>query len=78
MKAIESKTPQEAADFLGVSVRTLRRAEKAGELPVIRINARVIRFLPPDLSLWYLSHKRNVRNSPQVSASFDGTGHGKG
>ena len=48
-------TPNEAADLLGISKRTLRRAVEAGELPCVKYNRRTWRFSAVDLGLWYAS-----------------------
>jgi excisionase family DNA binding protein len=47
--------PAEAAEILGVSVRTLRRAVAAGELPCVKYNARTWRFSAVDLAIWHIS-----------------------
>jgi excisionase family DNA binding protein len=55
MKPPRFHSPQEAADILGISKRTLRRAVEAGELPCIKYNSRTWRFSAVDLALWHLS-----------------------
>jgi len=44
-------TPQEAARFLGVSTRTLRRLVYWQNLPCVRISSR-LRFVPADVLAW--------------------------
>lgn len=46
-------SPAEAADLLGISVRTIRRAVLAGELPAVRYNRRVWRISAVDCAAWY-------------------------
>lgn len=45
--------PKEAADLLGISVKTLYRAVADGELPAIKYNSRTWRFSAVDLAAWY-------------------------
>jgi excisionase family DNA binding protein len=42
-------TPKEAAQYLGLSKRTLARYVKAGQIKPSRLNARVLRFKKMDL-----------------------------
>lgn len=46
----------EVAEFLGVSIKTVRRRIEAGELPVIR-DGRVIRVHPNDLNRYVASRR---------------------
>ena len=50
-------TYQEAADRIGVSVRTIRRAVDAGELPYVRFGHRPPRIGEDDLIAWVNSRK---------------------
>ena len=49
-------TSKEAASLLGISLQTLDRAVKRGEIPVVRID-RKRRFEPDDLRAWLRRHK---------------------
>lgn len=40
---------KEAAELLGVAERTLRRRELRGQLPVVRVNRRVLRIRRADI-----------------------------
>ena len=42
--------PDAAAEYLGVSARTLRRRVADGDIPAIRLGPRTIRFDPDDLA----------------------------
>jgi excisionase family DNA binding protein len=42
-------TAHEVADVLGVGLRTIRRMVRRGELPIVRIGRRSIRFRPEDI-----------------------------
>ena len=44
-----SMTYKEAADFLGVNVKTLQRWVRRRRLPVIRYSPKTVRFLESDL-----------------------------
>lgn len=59
----------EASNLVGLSEKTLLRAIRSGELPCLKINARVYRLMPVDLSVWYLS-RRSVP-CPQVVITAD-------
>jgi len=48
-------TYAEAGDFLGCSGRTVRRLVRLGELPAVKINARVVRLRLVDLSAYVAS-----------------------
>jgi excisionase family DNA binding protein len=52
-------TYQQAADQLVLSPRTLQRAAKAGDLPVLQFGHRTVRIRPADLAAW-LQTKSNV------------------
>lgn len=39
----------DVADVLGLSIRTIRRMASNGELPIVRLNSRTIRFRPEDI-----------------------------
>lgn len=58
----KTHSPAETAEILGLSKKTIYRAIKIGELPVIRINARVIRISAIDSALWFATKK-----CPQVA-----------
>jgi excisionase family DNA binding protein len=61
--------PKEASDFLGISVRTLRRAVIAGELPAIRYNSRTWRFSAVDLAAWYATKGGRLSTSGTSNTS---------
>lgn len=63
MTAPRFHSPKEAADLLGVSVRTLRRAVEADELAVVKYNSRVWRFSAVDLAAWYASRGGRLSTS---------------
>lgn len=42
-------TMADVADVLGLSVRTVRRMAATGELPIVRLNGRTVRFRPEDV-----------------------------
>lgn len=48
-------TPQEAADLLGVSRETIRRAIRAGDLKATRLGYRTVRVTKADLDEWIVS-----------------------
>ncbi|WP_181708602.1 helix-turn-helix domain-containing protein [Chthonobacter rhizosphaerae] len=48
----------DAADVLGVSIRTIRRLYEAGELPVVRVG-RQIRVSPSDLNRFIGDRRRH-------------------
>jgi excisionase family DNA binding protein len=48
-------TPQEAADLLGLSRETIRRAIRSGELKAIRLGYRTVRVTKADLDEWIVS-----------------------
>lgn len=48
----------QAAAYLGVSERMLRRLKAAGEIKFIKLGHRTVRFKPMDLRA-YLSHRDN-------------------
>jgi excisionase family DNA binding protein len=48
-------TPQEAADLLGVSRETIRRAIRSGELKATRLGYRTVRVTRADLDEWVVS-----------------------
>ncbi|RZU39341.1 helix-turn-helix domain-containing protein [Edaphobacter modestus] len=48
-------TPNELADLLSLSVKTLYSRAKAGTIPVVRIGSS-IRFDPKKISLWIEEH----------------------
>jgi excisionase family DNA binding protein len=39
----------DVADVLGLSIRTVRRMVSMGELPIVRLNNRTVRFRPEDV-----------------------------
>ena len=42
-------TAHEVADVLGLALRTIRRMVSRGELPIVRLGPRAIRFRPEDV-----------------------------
>jgi excisionase family DNA binding protein len=54
----ELLTTREAADAIGVSERQLRRYQRAGELPVVKIG-RATRVQRRDLRRFVREHRRN-------------------
>ena len=44
--------PERAARALDISVRTLYRRVAAGEIPVVRLGPKTVRFRPRDLQEW--------------------------
>ena len=50
----------EVARRLGISPRSLARLIAAGELPVVRLSARVVRISPADLDT-YIESRRESR-----------------
>ncbi|MES2920191.1 MAG: helix-turn-helix domain-containing protein [Verrucomicrobiota bacterium] len=50
----KTNTPCEVAGKYGLSMKTIYRAVKAGELPCVRINARVFRITEVDAAAWWL------------------------
>jgi excisionase family DNA binding protein len=50
----------EVARRLGISPRSLARLIAAGELPVVRLSARVVRISPADLAA-YIESRRESR-----------------
>jgi excisionase family DNA binding protein len=63
-------SPSEAAEMLGLSVRTLRRAVNAGELPAIRYNSRVWRFSAVDLAAWFAKRGGRLSTSGTTRTSL--------
>jgi excisionase family DNA binding protein len=53
-------TLAETAKLLKISTRHLARVISAGDLPVVRVTARVVRISPADLDA-YIEGKREVR-----------------
>lgn len=57
-KAGRMPTTKAAADHLGCSIRTLRRAIRAGRIPVVRIGPRTVRIPESALVALALSQAR--------------------
>jgi excisionase family DNA binding protein len=55
--------PSTAAQTAGVSIPTIRRAIKSGELPAFRLSARCIRIRAPDLDQWISRKPYQVEKS---------------
>jgi excisionase family DNA binding protein len=49
--------PVEAAERMGVSLRSLMAWTAAGEIPAIRIGARCLRYSVDDLRAWIDAHR---------------------
>jgi len=69
--------PQETADSLGVSLRTLMAWVDAGEIPFVRIGVRNLRFSIRDLESWIAERSTRkpitpVANGPEQSARSPG------
>jgi excisionase family DNA binding protein len=54
----------EAADYLGISKGTLYNLMSAGNIPLVRIGARRIRFDRADLDRWMERHKERGATVP--------------
>lgn len=54
--------PKQAANLLGISTRTLRRAVLASELPVVKYNRRTWRFSAIDLAAWYCTRGGRLKS----------------
>jgi excisionase family DNA binding protein len=59
--------PQEAANSLGVSLRSLMAWASVGEIPVVRIGDRCLRFSVADLEAWI-----RERSTRRPAADQDG------
>lgn len=57
----------EAAEILGLSVKTVRRYIAAGDLDAVRLGRRVIRIKPESLDRLIDAHPLNVWRSRSVS-----------
>ena len=55
-RPVRPLTPKEAADFLSVSARTIKRLVSEGRLPAVRIR-NSMRFKLQDLEI-YIEHSR--------------------
>jgi excisionase family DNA binding protein len=60
--------PSEVADLLGVSHDTVLRAVARGELPAIRLGARLVRIARTDVDAWLAARavtprKRRLRST---------------
>ncbi len=53
--------PQEAANSLGVSLRSLMAWAAAGEVPVVRLGDRCLRFSVADLQVWIATRSTTAR-----------------
>jgi excisionase family DNA binding protein len=62
--------PQEAANSLGVSLRSLMAWAAAGDVPVVRLGDRCLRFSVADLQVWIAS--RSTKR-PADEAAMPGT-----
>jgi excisionase family DNA binding protein len=62
-------SPESAAEFFGLSKKTVLRAIRTGELPSIRYNKRVFRILAIDASCWYAGHGGRLKKSASLSTS---------
>ena len=58
--------PQEAANSLGVSLRTLMTWAATGSVPVVRLGERVLRFSTADLEAWIAA--RSTRRPTEATA----------
>ena len=59
-------SPPQAAEYMGVSRRTLDRWSKSGLLSRVRIGGRLIRFRRPDLDAMMNAHLCRVSISEEV------------
>lgn len=63
-------TEQEAADFLGISVRTLANERRAGRVPHSRLTPRVIRYTTVQLTQWLEQRKVLTKCRDSNSGNF--------
>jgi excisionase family DNA binding protein len=50
-------TAAEAAEYLGVTEKWVRKHSQEGVLPFVRVGKRLVRFLPDDLDEWMREHR---------------------
>lgn len=55
-------TPAQAADFFGLSKKTILRAIKTGELAAIKYNSKVFRIMSVDGAAWYAAKGGRLKN----------------
>ena len=57
----------QAAEYLGITPRYLRRLRERGEMPVLRFGPKTLRYSPADLDAWAASKREDVRRVHPIS-----------
>ena len=71
-------TAEQAATALGLSERTLRDLTNAGEIPVVRLAARLVRYSPDALASWAIERSESSHGQAQEMGDRDGLQAGWG
>jgi excisionase family DNA binding protein len=71
-------TAEEASAALGLSERTLRDLTNAGEIPVVRLAAKLIRYSPDALTAWAIERSETGRGQAPAVGKRDGLQAGWG
>lgn len=53
---------REAADYLGISIRSVDYFRTKGDLPFHVLNGKLVRFVPRELEAWVLGNKAGSGN----------------
>lgn len=51
--------PDDVAKMLGLSKQVILKWTKAGKIPCLRFNKRVIRYRQSDIDAWWKSHEQS-------------------
>lgn len=69
MDASPLLSPQQAAEFLGVSLVTVRRWFYAGRLPAVRLGVKLLKFKRADLEAFIASGESSTKTAAPSALS---------